>query len=89
MLVYLEPNVRPLFLKVPNPPKQGPNFQSKQGAPFGFVIQVGASLWLNGLAPAKKECLLKVTTIHMSQGRSTPCIGDGRPPTFNRESLYL
>ena len=20
---------------------------------------------------------------HMSQGRSTPCIGDGRPPTFN------
>ena len=25
---------------------------------------------------------------HMSQGRSTPCIGDGKPPTFNRESLF-
>ena len=25
--------------------------------------------------------------VHMSQGRSTPCIGDGRPPTFNGESL--
>ena len=25
--------------------------------------------------------------VHVSQGRSTPCIGDGRPPTFNRESL--
>ncbi len=23
----------------------------------------------------------------VNQGRSTPCIGDGRPPTFNRESL--
>ncbi len=22
------------------------------------------------------------------QGRSTPCIGDGKPPTFNRESLF-
>ncbi len=28
------------------------------------------------------------TTKHMSQGRSTPCIGDGGPPTFNRESLF-
>ncbi len=24
---------------------------------------------------------------HLSQGRSTPCIGDGENPTFNRESL--
>ena len=25
---------------------------------------------------------------HLCQGRSTPCIGDGRSPTFNRESLF-
>ena len=25
--------------------------------------------------------------VHVSQDRSTPCIGDGKPPTFNRESL--
>ena len=25
---------------------------------------------------------------YMSQGRSTRCIGDGKPPTFNRASLF-
>ena len=25
----------------------------------------------------------------MSQGRSTPCIGDGRPPTFNDGNPYF
>ena len=29
----------------------------------------------------------KTCQSHVSQGRSTPCIGDGRPPTFNMEFL--
>ena len=45
----------------------------------------------SGIKTAKnfKHETLQQTTTHMSQGRSAPCIGDGRPPTFNDGNPYF
>ena len=52
--------------------------------PFFFLNMFGLSIKSGGL-PGMCN---KQAFSHMSQGRSTPCIGDGRPPTFNDGNPY-
>ena len=52
----------------------------------GFFHGLTMAWYSNVRHPVPQEANHKAGSLHLSQGRSTPCIGDGKPPTFNRES---